>query len=51
MSNQNNRVLIRKGARELTNAEIESISGGSLTNTTRLTMVGNRADMLPDFDV
>lgn len=52
MKNPNSeRVLGRRGARILTPAEITVISGGAwLTNTQRLTMVGNRADMLPDFD-
>jgi hypothetical protein len=45
------RVLGRRGARTLTPAEIEVISGGArLTNTQRLTMVNHLADMLPDFD-
>jgi len=31
MSNENNRVLIRMGARPLTENELEEISGGKLT--------------------
>ena len=31
MSNHNNRVLTRKGARQLTQTEMEQITGGKLT--------------------
>ncbi|HEY2496710.1 MAG TPA: hypothetical protein VGK24_06560 [Candidatus Angelobacter sp.] len=36
MSNDNNRVLIRKGARQLTQTEIEEVTGARLTVATAL---------------
>ena len=36
MSNDNNRVLIRKGARQLTQAEIEEVAAAKLTVATDL---------------
>ena len=36
MSNDKNRVLIRKGARQLTQNEIEQITGGRITVATAL---------------
>jgi hypothetical protein len=36
MSNDNNRVLIRKGARQLTQTEIEEVAGAKLTVATDL---------------
>ncbi|HEY2169110.1 MAG TPA: hypothetical protein VGJ30_05750 [Candidatus Angelobacter sp.] len=36
MSNDNNRVLVRKGAHQLTQAEIEQVTGAKLTVATDL---------------
>ena len=44
------RVLGRRGARVLTSAETESISGAWQTFTKRLTMVANHPDILADSD-
>lgn len=45
------RVLGRRGARNLTPEEIETISGAAWqTSTTRLSMVANHPDILADSD-
>lgn len=39
MSNHNNRVLVRSGARELSRQEAEQVSGGAHTTTTKCSFV------------
>ncbi len=40
MSNQNNRVLVRKGARQLSEEEARNVSGGAVAGTLTLCSIG-----------
>jgi len=46
MANQDNRVLIRKGARELSEEEVERVQGGRAGTQTACTFPGVRVSAL-----
>jgi hypothetical protein len=49
-NSQTERILGRRGARVLTTEEVENITGGFSTQTTRISSVAGHPDLLADSD-